>query len=391
MRRLDHPLLAPSLGCQKTVSSWHFGPTAPRTTAPTASAPQGPKVYIQASLHADELPGMLVAHHLHTLLEAADVRGDVLGEVVVVPVANPIGLAQRLDHKPLGRFDLDTAENFNRHYPDFATTLFTVLREAFTSDGAHNVALVRQAMANYLQRWEPATELQSLRRTLLTLAHDADFVLDLHCDCEAVLHLYTEEACWSALEPLARLLQCQAVLLAKNSGGDPLDECLSGVWWKLADACVAAGLQVPVPQACCSTTIELRGEADVGHALAQADAQAIFAFLQTTGVVRGVPSTSVPAAAPTLPCQPTPLAGSQTLHAPAPGVVVFAAQVGQMLQVGDLVAEVIDPLARHTHRVLAGVAGILYARIRDRYVHAGGELGKIAGATPFRTGALLGA
>jgi hypothetical protein len=33
----------------------------------------------------------------------------------------------------------------------------------------------------------------------------------------------------------------------------------------------------------------------------------------------------------------------------------------------------------------------MYARIRDRYITAGGELAKIAGATPFRTGELLGA
>jgi len=40
--------------------------------------------------------------------------------------------------------------------------------------------------------------------------------------------------------------------------------------------------------------------------------------------------------------------------------------------------------------VRAGVDGVFYARIRDRYVTAGCEIGKIAGATPFRTGSLLG-
>ena len=39
----------------------------------------------------------------------------------------------------------------------------------------------------------------------------------------------------------------------------------------------------------------------------------------------------------------------------------------------------------------AGVAGVFYARVRDRYAHAGAEIGKIAGATAFRTGELLGA
>jgi len=46
------------------------------------------------------------------------------GEVILVPVANPIGLAQRLDHKPMGRFELDSSENFNRHYPDLAKAVY---------------------------------------------------------------------------------------------------------------------------------------------------------------------------------------------------------------------------------------------------------------------------
>jgi hypothetical protein len=40
---------------------------------------------------------------------------------------------------------------------------------------------------------------------------------------------------------------------------------------------------------------------------------------------------------------------------------------------------------------VAGVAGVFYARIRDRYITTGGELGKIAGAKAFKTGELLGA
>jgi predicted deacylase len=85
------------------------------------------------------------------------------------------------------------------------------------------------------------------------------------------------------------------------------------------------------------------------------------------------------------------LAGSETLRTPVPGVVVYLADVGQALHVGDVVAEVIDPIANTTHRVVAGVDGVFYARVRDRYALSGAEIGKIAGATPFRTGELLGA
>ncbi len=90
-------------------------------------------------------------------------------------------------------------------------------------------------------------------------------------------------------------------------------------------------------------------------------------------------------------CEATPLAGSETLYAPVPGLVVFAAEPGQQLRAGDLVAEVIDPVAHTAQRVCAGVDGLLYARIRDRYVTTGCELAKIAGAVAFRSGELLGA
>lgn len=376
MQRTDHPLLSNSLGSHRSLSSFHYGTPG-----------HGPKVYIQASLHAEELPGMLVAHHLRALLDAADAASQIRGEIILVPVANPIGLAQRVDQKPMGRFELASSENFNRHYPDLAKAVLPTIKTQMGPDAAANVATVRRAMGDYLRQWQPDTELQSLRRTLLTLAHDADYVLDLHCDCEGVLHFYTEEPCWPQLAPLAHLLKARAVLLAKNSGSGPFDECLSGAWWQLAEALQAAGIAAPLPQGCNSTTVELRGEADVTHALAQEDTQAVWIFLQHIQALACAQPPAIPAAL----CAATPLAGSETLHTPVPGVVVYTADVGQTLRVGDVVAEVIDPIANRVHRVVAGVDGVFYARVRDRYALSGAEIGKIAGATPFRTGELLGA
>lgn len=378
MVRTEHPLLSPSLGNQKTLVSFSFGDPSAR-----------PKVYLQASLHAEELPGMLVAHHLRPMLEQADREGRVKGHVVLVPAANPIGLAQRIDHKAMGRFELDTSENFNRHYPDLASAVFDAVRDRMGPDGAANVATVRRAVAEWLDQWVPRTELDSLRRLLLSLSHDADVVLDMHCDWEAVMHMYAEEACWKPLEPLAWWLGCRAVLIARDSGGGPFDECLSGLWWQLADKLKAAGVSHPLPQGCASTTLEFRGEADVAHEHAERDASAIMAYLTHLGVLAG-PSPALPA--PT--CRATPLAGSETLNTPVPGVLVYRARPGDTLAVGDLVAEVIDPTAAgsaRVHRVTAGVAGVLYATVASRYCIAGGEIGKIAGAQPFRTGPLLGA
>ena len=376
MRRIDHPLLPYSLGSQRTLTSFHYGE---RST-------DGTKVYIQASLHAEELPGMLTAHHLRPMLQAAEDAGLFCGEVILVPVSNPIGLAQRLDHKPMGRFELDSSENFNRHYPDLASAVMEQVASRMGPDGQANVQIVRQAIGEYLQQWRPKNEIQSLRRTLLRLAFDADVVLDLHCDCEGVVHFYCEEPCWPTLEPIARFIGAQAILLARDSGGGPIDECLSGVWWRLKEKLAARGVTSPIPQGCCSTTIELRGELDVTHALARKDASAIFDYLQHIGVIKA----AIPPAAPELLCAPTPLAGSETLRTPVPGVLTFAARPGQMLKAGDLVAEVIDPIEATVERICATVDGCFYAHIADRYVTAGCEIGKVAGANAFRTGQLLG-
>lgn len=377
MERREHLLTGGSLGQQRHLVSLHFGSTGAR------------KVYLQASLHAEELPGMLVLHHLREFLQTAEVSGRLLGEVVLVPMANPIGLSQRVHHKPAGRFELDTSQNFNRQYPDLAEAIVDQVRSALGSDTVENTRIIRSLVGRWLDAWTPATELDAQRRTLLRLAYDADVVIDLHCDAEAVMHLYTEEPCWPALEPLARVLGCHAVLLARESGGGPFDERLSGLWWQLAQRLEAEGRHLPLVQACASTTVELRGEGDVNHALARRDAQALMDYLVHAGILVG-PAPALP----DLPCSPTPLAGSQTLRSPVPGLVAFLVEPGQRVAAGEPVAEVIDPSAvdaSGVHRVCSSVDGVLYARVRDRFVHAGGELGKVAGAIPFRTGDLLGA
>ena len=106
-----HPLLSPAPGTQRELVSLHYGELG-----------NGPKAYIQASLHADELPGMLVAHHLRAKLDALEAAGRLKGEIVLVPMANPIGLSQFLLHNQQGRFETTTGENFNRHYPDQIAT-----------------------------------------------------------------------------------------------------------------------------------------------------------------------------------------------------------------------------------------------------------------------------
>src|SRR3546814_2653658 len=74
-------------------------------------------------------------------------------------------------------------------------------------------------MLDHLAAQQPGSELHSLRLALASLAADADVVLDLHCDDQALMHLFLIPAHWPAAADLAADLGCRAVLLAEDSGG----------------------------------------------------------------------------------------------------------------------------------------------------------------------------
>ena len=369
-----HPLLSPTPGTTRELISLHYGP-----------AGNGRKVAIQASLHADEVPGLLVAHHLRRRLAELDAQGALRGEVVLVPFANPVGLSQWVLASHEGRFELASGENFNRRYAELAPRAAEIL-ESRLRDGAQvGVAEARAALRQACAELVVATELQSLRRTLLGLAIDAEGVLDLHCDNECVMHLYTLPALWPEVEPLARLTGSQAVLVADDSGGESFDEACSTVWPRLSAALSErAGRRIEFPAACVAVTVELRGERDVTHEHAQADADAILGYLAWRGLIAGARPLL-----PELACEPTPLAGSIPVLAPHGGVLVHAAPLGARLREGELLAEIVDPLRGTVTPLHSPTAGVLYARESRRFVAAGTPVCKVAGRIAVRAGRLL--
>ncbi|MBC8058378.1 MAG: succinylglutamate desuccinylase/aspartoacylase family protein, partial [Rhizobiales bacterium] len=301
-------------------------------------------------------------------------------EIVVVPVANPIGLGQTVLLRHQGRFELGSGENFNRHYPALFEAALPRLEGRLGADAAANAQAVREQLREVVAQQPEETELASQRKTLLALACDAEVVLDLHCDSESLLHLYTGTDLWPQAEPLARYTGARASLLASESGDRPFDEACSQVWWQLQ---AHFRERFPIPLGCLSVTLELRGEADVSHALAAADADALVAFFTWRGFIDGPAS-----ALPSLLEAATPLAATDVLKAPASGLVVFVRALGDRIRAGDVVAEVIDPLSGAVHPLESRTDGLLFARESQRYTRAGRSLAKIAGAVPVRSGKL---
>ncbi|MES3013730.1 MAG: succinylglutamate desuccinylase/aspartoacylase family protein [Pseudomonadota bacterium] len=364
-----HPLTGSPLGTQREIVSFHYGPQG-----------TGRKVCVQASLHADELPGMLVAHHLRQRLAALEAAGQLRGEAVVVPVANPIGIGQTVLLANEGRFELGSGENFNRHYPALFDKVAPLLEGRLGDDEAANAHIIRAALRSLIGSLPEDTELISQRKTLLGLACDAEVVLDLHCDAESLLHLYTGTALWPQAEPLARLTGARASLLAEESGDNPFDEACSQTWWQL-EAHFRG--RHPIPMGCLSVTLELRGEADVSHAMASADADALVAFLTHRGIVDGPAPVLPPLRAPA-----TPLAATDVLRAPVSGVVVYLRELGDAIRTGDVVFEIVEPISGAVHPVASRTDGLFFARESQRYTRAGRSLAKVAGAVAVRSGKL---
>src|SRR3546814_11843645 len=99
-----------------------------------------------------------------------------------------------------------------------AAAVAETVAERLTEDEAGNVAVIRGAMLDHLAAQQPGSELHSLRLALASLAADADVVLDLHCDDQALMHLFLIPAHWPAAADLAADLGCRAVLDRKSVG-----------------------------------------------------------------------------------------------------------------------------------------------------------------------------
>lgn len=338
-----------------------------------------PHVHVQGGLHADEGPGMMAARLLADRLALAEAQGRLTGHVTVVPFANPLGLGQVLHGDHSGRFDLYDGRNFNRDYPDLTDAVADAVGARLTDDADANAALIRGALADALAARRPIGPAEVLRHHLMGLALPADVVLDLHCDGEAEMHLYTQPAAWDRLAPLSALLGCRAALLAQVSGGQPFDEALSGPWSALA----ARFPDRPVPQGCASATVELRGRADVCRRMGARDAGALMDYLTHLGAVAGHADLPEPV------CAPTPLSGSEALVAPSAGLLSYDLPLGAQVEPGQVVARITDLVTGAVTPVRATTAGVFYARPATRIAEAGKRLGKIAGQVPFRDGLLL--
>jgi hypothetical protein len=362
IERVD--IAAPSLGTVQALVVHRYGTTGAR-----------PKVYIQAAIHAGEIPALLVAHHLQALLETA----KVLGEVVLVPAANPIGLAQRIQRRHVGRYDLDSGVNFNRGFPDLAGRVDVLVGAKLGDDPVRNVAMIREAARLSLNEMPAVQPSPVLKKALLGLALDADIVLDLHCAKRALLHLFVNASSWPDAADLHADIGSEATFLEEETGsGLAFDHATGGLWRELAKRHPGR----PIPEAAFSATVELRGFAAVDDRTAAVDAANLMRFLQRRGVVAG---DAGPLPEPL--SDPTPLAGVGFVMAPRAGVVVLKTELGAHVRRGQIVADIVDPMAETVAgartSLISPTDGLVYELLDQHYVIEGQSVCHVAGLEPL--------
>lgn len=364
---IEHELPASFIGSRRSIVSISFGDST-----------CGRKVYIQAGLHADEAPGYVVADRLLRVLTEADERGEINGHIVMVPVANPIGLAQWNTDTVRGRFDDCDLLNFNRHYPDMSEIVGDRVEGKLSSDAQSNIQFIRETYRQALSEYEPASEAQFLKHKLLSLAFDADIVLDLHCDFQAALHIYTGTTLWPDARDLSAQMGAKATLLAVDSGNLPFDEANSKIWWDLANRFP----DFSIPPACLAATVELRGTADTSPAQVEADSMNLFSFLQRRGYILGQPGNL-----PDLIHEATPLEGVDYISAEAAGILMYHRNPGDVVAEGEVLADLIQPHTglgeSRTIQIKSNTAGVMFARSSDRFARPGKIVAKVAGAKPL--------
>jgi predicted deacylase len=343
-----------------------------------------PKLYIQAAIHANEMPGTMALHHLMPQLIEADEKGLIQGEIIVVPTVNPIGQAQLVGNQHLGRYNLLSYENYNRNWIDLAPAVAERIAKKLGQDAEENIALIRKTALAVLKELEPVNELRTLRVEIQKLSVDADFVLDLHCDIHAALHLFMAARDWpqgtatksGPAYELAADLGSEATMY-----NEPYPSALtfSGVngalWARLAERFPEAS----IPQACMSCTVEMRSQFDVSHAQGEQDAARLLRWIVRQGIIKGDPGRL-----PRLKVPATPMQGMDVGYCPKDGFLAYHLDPGAKVKKGQAVCDVIDPASPHGPKarttVYAQTDGVLFAkRLNGSLAWPGLVLYRIAG------------
>ncbi|WP_206485199.1 succinylglutamate desuccinylase/aspartoacylase family protein [Thalassotalea sp. G2M2-11] len=295
-----------------------------------------PSVYIQANMHGAEVQGNAVIFQLLELLRDLKVNGD----ITLVPYANPVGCNHKNGEYTLGRFDPITGVNWNRMYHFDESIIKPFVQQCIGKD---NATIERDFKALMLETINQKldhniyglTTGQRIAYQLQQLAHQADFVLDLHTGPISSKHLY----CPEYAQESAQYFDIPHTLLIPNVFDGALDEATFCPWWKLQQAFAELGIEFSIDANGInkeSFTVELGSQEQIDLDVALTDAKSILCYLQHKGVIDS--TEFVPQEMTRYGCY---LKDYKAYYSPMGGMVDYLAEFGQPLAAGQPLARIL--------------------------------------------------
>jgi predicted deacylase len=202
----------------------------------------GKKVYIQSNLHGAEIAGNAVIHQLiQFLLTINDT--DLVGEIWLVPVCNPMGTNERAQHFSPGRYCAYEAKDWNRIFWDYEKEADDLVEFTKSQLQLHQevvrqnyLTIIKNQFAKISEKINSPSSVPYTERfgyQLQSLSLDADYLIDLHTSTNQALdYLYYFRDRQDSAE---YFLLDYGILLDKYDG-DAFDEAFIKPWLAL-EAC----------------------------------------------------------------------------------------------------------------------------------------------------------
>ncbi|WP_404842710.1 MULTISPECIES: succinylglutamate desuccinylase/aspartoacylase family protein [unclassified Colwellia] len=295
-----------------------------------------PSVYIQANMHGAEVQGNAVIFQLLELLKNTKINGD----ITLVPYANPVGCNHKNGEYTLGRFDPITGVNWNRMYHFDESIIKPFVRECIGKKNQVIEANFKKLMIESIEEKlnhniYGLTTGQRIAYQLQRLAHQADYVLDLHTGPISSKHLY----CPEYAQESAQYFDIPHTLLIPNDFDGALDEATFCPWWSLQDAFAELGIEFSISSASInkeSFTVELGSQEQIDLDVALEDAKSIMNYLQHKNVINTTEYR--PKTMTRYGCY---LKNYKAFYSPMGGMVDYLAEFGQPLAAGEPLARIL--------------------------------------------------
>ncbi len=296
----------------------------------------GPSVYIQANMHGAEVQGNAVIFQLLELLKQCQLQGN----ITLVPYANPVACNHKNGEYTLGRFDPITGVNWNRMY-HFDQSVIAPFAEQHLDLCEEEIgAKFKQLLVDQIEQklehniWGLTTG-QRIAYQVQRLAHQADYVLDLHTGPISSKHLYCPEYAQAS----AKYFNIEHTLLIPNGFDGAMDEATFCPWWSLQQAFQVLGRKVEMGQGAFekeSFTVELGSQEQIDLDVAKQDALSILSYLQYKGVISS--DKFQPEKMTRYACY---LKDYKALYSPMGGMVDYLAEFGKPLPAGESLARIL--------------------------------------------------